>query len=688
MGQTFLVEIGCEELPPKALLKLSQAFTNGIEQGLKQAQLNYGEIRDFASPRRLAVMIADLSEKQRDQVIERLGPGVNAAFDADGKPTPACLGFAKSCGVEVEHLEHLETDKGIRLAYHQEKPGLDATTLLPDIVNQSLQALPIPKRMRWGNVDTEFVRPVHWLLMLWGDQVLDCTLLGCRAGNITYGHRFLAPEAITINHPLEYLQKLKAEGKVIADFAERSMLILNQTNQAVENLGGQALIDENLLQEVTAIVEWPVALAVGFDQSFLQVPSEALISEMQGHQKCFPVMDEDKKLLPYFIAISNIESKNPQQVINGNEKVMTARLSDARFFYENDLKNTLADYRQRLHHVLFKEKLGTLFDKAERIAKLAGFIATQLNSSEALAQQAGQLCKADLMSDMVGEFPELQGIMGSYYAEHEGLPQEVADTMQEHYLPRFSGDNLPSSNTGCAVALADRIDTIVGIFGLNQAPTGDKDPFALRRAALGILRIMIEKHLSLDLHQLIQYANDNYADLPNQNTIADSFAFILDRLRSWYGEQGVTSDVFAAVMAKQPHSPLDFQHRIDAVSQFKHLPESSALAAANKRVSKLLIKEGKEDITRDIQATLLESDDEKNLAELIIAKKQVVDPLYQKAEYTQALTELASLREPVDKFFENVMVMVDDDKIRDNRLALLANLRDLFLHVADISELQ
>lgn len=686
MKNDFLVEIGCEELPPKALQKLSKAFATSIQEQLAQAGIDHGEIKSFASPRRLAVIVFSLEGKQPDQSTEKKGPALAAAFDKEGNPTQACLGFARSCGVDVSELEQMETDKGPRLVFQQKQAGQPTPTLLPEMVNKALQALPIPKRMRWGNYAVEFVRPVHWLVMLWGEDPIACEILGQQASNVTYGHRFLAPEAISINHPKNYATLLKEQGKVIVDFDERMEAIEQQVKSKAAQLDATAIIDSSLLNEVTGIVEWPVPLAVSFDNAFLAVPPEALITAMQHHQKCFPVTDSSNQLLPHFITISNIESKYPEQVIKGNQRVMSARLSDAQFFFENDLKNSLATYHDQLKHVLFKEGLGSLYDRSLRIAKLASYIAKQLHSDQSLAEQAGHLCKADLMSEMVGEFPELQGIMGYYYASD--LPQEVALTMKEHYLPRFSGDKLPTSNTGCAVAIADRLDSIVGIFGINQPPSGEKDPFGLRRAALGLLRIMVEKQLDLDLNHLLQEAHKNYKTLPNATVTQDSFAFILERLRSWYQDQGIPNDVFSAVMAKKPASPLDFQNRINAVNEFRQLPEAKALAAANKRVSKLLIKEGKEDITRHVQGSLLENNNEKQLAKLIHEKRQQVDPLYANADYTQALTQLANLRDPVDCFFDNVMVMADDPKLRNNRLALLANLRDLFLQVADISELQ
>ncbi len=681
----FLVEIGTEELPPKALQKLAQALEHSITQSLAKHELSYDSIKAYATPRRLAVSIKNLEAKQADRTVERRGPALTAAFDADGNPTPACQGFAKSCGVSIDDLQQQTTDKGTWLAYSMAQQGKQTSELMPDILQQAIKQLPIPKRMRWGDFDTEFVRPVHWLVMLFDDTVVPANILGKDADRISHGHRFHASQPISIPHADDY-EALLEQHFVIADFAKRQALIRQQIADAAKTVNGTAPVDAGLLDEVTALVEWPVALVAHFDKEFLSVPAEALISAMHGHQKCFHIQDDNGALLPYFITISNIESQDKQMVIMGNERVMRARLADAKFFYETDLKHPLTDQAQQLSHVLFQKQLGTLAEKTQRIQALAKYMAEQCNANSELVERAAYLCKADLMSDMVGEFPELQGIMGTYYAQHQGEADEVAQAIQEHYLPRYAGDTLPQTHSGSILAIADRIDTLVGIFGINQQPSGEKDPFALRRAALGVLRIIIETPLDLDLQALLRYATQLYADKLSNNDVVDQcYDFIIERLKAWYQEQNINAVVFASVLAKRPSHPLDFQHRVAAVNEFMHLPQAQALAAANKRVSKLLIKEQQQHIDRALQDDLFELPAEKELAHTIINKRQQLAPIFAKADYNTALQELASLQQPVDKFFEEVMVMVDDEKVRRNRLALLANLRDLFLEVADIS---
>ncbi|MBB71803.1 MAG: glycine--tRNA ligase subunit beta [Legionellales bacterium] len=687
--QDFLVEIGCEELPPKALRKLADAFHDGIVNGLNKAELEFTASLAFATPRRLAVLVTQLQATQADRVVERKGPAVKAAFDQDGNPTPAVMGFVKSCGVDVEQLERRATDKGEWLYANIQQTGKTVHELMPDIVNKALKQLPIPKPMRWGNKTTEFVRPVHWALMLYGSDVIAAEILGQTTGNQTYGHRFHHPQGITVKKPADYGSLLEKKGHVIADYDKRRSLIQQQATALASKLNGNAIIEPSLLDEVTGIVEWPVGMSANFAESFLDVPQQALISAMQDHQKCFPVVDGDGKLLPHFITISNIDSSNKDSVIHGNERVMAARLADAEFFYQTDLKLNLNDMAARLSHVVFQAKLGTLEDKCQRLANLGETITEQLQGNVALAKRAGELCKADLVSDMVGEFPELQGIMGEYYALNSGEPPEVAKAIREHYLPRFAGDDLPTDTTGCAIAIADRIDTIVGIIGINKHPTGERDPFALRRAALGLLRIMIEGQLDLDLKALLEQSVALYGDkLINKNTLGDCFEFIIERLRTWYHDQDVDADTFAAVLAKRPSKPLDFHHRIMAVVQFRQLPEATALAAANKRVSRILIKDQEQDSLRNLNQDLFAEQAEISLASLIAEKQQEIAPLYAEANYSEALTRLATLREPVDNFFDNVMVNVEDKQLRNNRLALLASLRDLFLEVADISLLQ
>jgi len=683
--QDFLVEIGTEELPPTLLLKLSNAFGQGIANGLKKAGLEFNETKVYASPRRLAVIVTQLVCEQKDQDIERKGPNIKAAYDKNGKPTRACLGFAESCGTTVDKLKTEKTEKGEWLIFKKRQKGEMTKNLLPNIVNHALKKLPLSKSMRWGEHNTEFIRPAHWVVMLYGDKPINTIILGLKSGRETWGHRFLYNKPIVLKSASDYEKKLASPGKVIASFEERKENIRKQV-VSLARKKGNAIIDEPLLNEVTSLVEWPVALLGSFSKQFLDVPPEALITAMKTHQKCFPLIDKNKKLLPNFVAISNIESKNPKRVIAGNERVILARLSDAEFFYHTDLKHSLESRIEKLKTVIFQKKLGSLFDKATRISNLSEKIAKQINANHTAATRAGLLAKSDLLSEMVGEFPELQGIMGYYYALKDNEPKAVALAIKHQYKPKFSGDTLPDSDTACAVALADRMDTLVGIFGINQPPTGEKDPFALRRAALGVLRIIIEKKFNLDLKDLISNSIKAYkAPLQNSDVSEQLLHFIMERLRALYQEQGIDAHVFAAVHARYPTQPLDFHQRIDAVQQFQKLPEAKALAAANKRVSNILKKQDGISIHNKVNPTLLEKDTEQVLASLLEKKSKEVEDLYKKAEYTKALTTLATLQAPVDAFFDDVLVMTEDEKLRHNRLALLTNLRTLFLHVADIS---
>lgn len=691
MSLPFLVEIGTEELPPKALKSLYQSFADGIESGLRSAGLGFGKIHAFGAPRRLAVLVENLELRQPDQQIEKLGPAVASAFDANGNPTKAAEGFARSNGIEFSQLQRAQTDKGERLAYRSSQEGKFAIDLLPEIVAASLDKLPIPKRMRWGAKRAEFVRPVHWLVMLQGKQVIDAEILGIKAGRDTRGHRFHANRNFSLGNALDYQLTLENEAYVIADFNERRGKIRAQVEAAGKKLDGVAVIDEDLLDEVTGLVEWPVALAGKFEERFLAVPQEALISSMKEHQKYFHVVDANGKLLPHFITVSNIESKDPAKVIDGNERVIRPRLSDAAFFYETDLKTPLAVRREKLKTVVFQEKLGTVFDKTERIAKLAEFIAKKIHSTSdnqdmgAWAQRAGELSKADLVSNMVGEFAEMQGIAGTYYAKHDGEPNEVAEAIREHYLPRYAGDELPATATGAAVALADRFDTIVGIFGIGQPPTGSKDPFALRRAALGILRLIVEKGFDLDLRECLAQAQANYPQLAAQPALVDTvLAYMIERFRAWYEDEKIPVEVFLAVTAKNLSRPLDINQRVHAVHRFSQLPEAEALASANKRVSNILAKADVAQLPA-LNIALLKEAAERELGDQICALAQKAAPLFAQRKYRDGLEQLAGLRASVDKFFDEVMVMVDDEVVRNNRLALLSMLRNLFLEVADIS---
>ena len=687
MSHEFLVEIGTEELPPTALKTLSEAFARSVEQGLTAHKLTFTSSETYATPRRLAVRISGLPAQTPVENVTVWGPPAAIAFDKDGKPTPAALGFANKNGIDPSELTVDNDGKAEKLVCHVKSGGDQTRSLLPAIVNQALAALPIAKRMRWGASRAEFVRPVHWAVMLFDDELIDADILGVTTGRQTRGHRFHHNAEIELSAPSEYSAKLRQSGYVMANFAERRAYIKDQVIAAGETLGGQAVIDSDLLDEVTALVEWPVVLTGNFEERFLEVPAEALVSSMKEHQKYFHLVDAKGTLLPHFITVSNIESTDPAQVIAGNEKVIRPRLSDAAFFFETDKKVSLTQQRERLRTIVFQAQLGTVFDKTERVSALAGYIAGALNADVVLAERAGQLCKADLVSAMVYEFADMQGIAGYYYARNDGEPAEIAAAMQEQYLPRFSGDALPETMTGAIVALADRLDTLVGIFAIGQVPTGSKDPFALRRASLGALRILVEKSMPLDLRDLLTRALANYGELSHgQNAVEVTLNYMLERFKAWYEEASIPSEVFQAVSAKNLSCPLDINNRVYAVSRFYQLPEAAALAAANKRVSNILAKQN-EALTDDVNAALLQEPAEQQLAKELDAMRSRVAPLLAAQDYTATLATLAELRNSVDRFFDDVMVMTDDDALRKNRLALLQQLRALFLEVADISHL-
>ena len=684
----LLIEIGTEELPPKALSSLSLAFEKGVCEGLEKAGLTFGDLRRFATPRRLAVLIHHLPARQPDRQLERRGPALNAAFGPDGKPTKAAEGFARSCGVAVADLQKQETGKGAWLVHLSHEPGVATAGLIPGIVDQALAGLPIPKRMRWGDRDDQFVRPVHWAIVLFGDEVIPATIMGVPSGRETRGHRFHHPQPIRITSPADYARQLTDEGQVIADFAERRDRVRAQAEATAAELGGVAVIKPELLDEVTALVEWPVALAGNFERRFLNVPAEALISTMQDHQRYFPVVDGQGRLLPHFITMTNLESRDPAQVRAGNERVIRPRFSDAEFFWNQDRKQPLAAHMELLKHVVFQQQLGTLDEKSGRVARLARCIAEQIRGNLDWADRAARLAKCDLMTQMVQEFPELQGIMGRYYALHDQESPEVAQALEEHYLPRFAGDRLPATATGRIVALADRLDTLTGIFAIGQAPSGAKDPFALRRAALGVLRILIEGELDLDLLKLLDRAAASFDPaIRAQHAVDMVFAFIMERLRSYYLDQGIRPDTFEAVLDCRPTRPLDFDHRVRAVHAFRDLPEAISLAAANKRIRNILRKVDTV-LPFEVQPDLLLEDAEQALAGQLVELSSEVTPLMEAGLYGEALNRLARLREPVDAFFDQVLVMAEDAAARDNRTALLNELSSLFLRVADFSRLQ
>jgi glycyl-tRNA synthetase beta chain len=685
--ETLLVELGTEELPPKSLKNLAVTFYQQIKDQLDKADLAYDDIKWFATPRRLAVKVTKLVEKQADKQIEKRGPAVNVAFDADGNPSKAAQGWARSNGISVDEAQRLKTDKGEWLLHRATQTGKTVEELIPAMVNFALSKLPIPKPMRWGTTRTQFIRPVHTLTMLFGEKVIAGEILEVNSNNLVTGHRFHHEGLVSLAHADEYEEKLQA-AFVQVDYQQRQDLILAQIHQAAEQLNGEALIDDDLLEEVTGLVEWPVILTGSFDEAFLQVPAEPLIYSMKDHQKYFPVNDKNGQLLNKFIFVTNIESKDPSQIVKGNEKVIRPRLADAEFFFTTDKKKTLASRLESLSSVLFQKQLGTLKEKSERIASLSETIAGKIGENTEQANRAGLLSKTDLMSDMVLEFPQVQGTMGKYYAQNDGEAPEVAQALEDQYRPRYAGDTLPEGNIGCAVAIADKIDSLVGIFGINQPPKGDKDPFALRRAAIGLIRIIIEKQLPLDINDLINESVSLYGDkLSNENVNKQVVEFVLGRFRSHYQEQGISVDVIQAVLANAPTAPLDFEKRIKAVSHFKSLAESATLAAANKRVGNILAK-FKGELYCEFKADLASESQEKALAQAFNEVKTRIAPLMADKNYQAALTELACLKAPIDDFFDNVMVMADDEAVKTNRLTLLNEIRNSFFAIADVALLQ
>lgn len=686
--KTFLVEIGTEELPPKALRSLAESFAANLTAELDAANLAHGAVEWFAAPRRLAVKIANLSAAQADREVEKRGPAIAQAFDAEGKATKAAEGWARGCGITVDQADRLVGDKGEWLVYRAHLKGESAQTLLPAMIATSLQKLPIPKLMRWGDSDVQFVRPVHTVTILLGDELIPAKILGIDAARTIRGHRFMGKPEFTIDNADQYPQILLERGKVIADYEQRKAVIKQGAEQAAAEIGGIADLSESLLEEVTSLVEWPVVLTAKFEEKFLAVPAEALVYTMKGDQKYFPVYDAAGKLLPNFIFVANVESKDPQQIISGNEKVVRPRLADAEFFFNTDRKKRLEDNLPRLETVLFQKQLGTLRDKTDRIQALAGWVAEQIGANVENAKRAGLLSKCDLMTNMVFEFTDTQGVMGMHYARHDGEAEEVAVALNEQYQPRFAGDQLPESQVACALAIADKMDTLAGIFGIGQHPKGDKDPFALRRAALGALRIIVEKNLPLDLQTLTEEAVRLYGDkLTNAKVVDDVVDFMLGRFRAWYQEEGHAVDTIQAVLARRPTKPADFDARVKAVSYFRTLDAAATLAAANKRVSNILTK-SKEALYDQVHASVLKEPSEVKLATHLVVLRDKLEPLFAAGQYQEALVELAALREPVDAFFDGVMVMAEDEAVRINRLTLLSKLRELFLQVADISVLQ
>ncbi|MBF9001059.1 glycine--tRNA ligase subunit beta [Vibrio nitrifigilis] len=687
MAKEFLIELGTEELPPTQLRTLAEAFAANFEKGLKEAELSHQGVKWYATPRRLALKVTDLAEAQSDKVVEKRGPAVSVAFDADGNATKAAQGWARGNGITVEQADRLKTDKGEWLLFKQEVKGQPTQDIIVELAAKALANLPIAKPMRWGNTDTQFIRPVKTLTILMDSDLIEGEILGVKSARIIRGHRFMGEPEFTIDSASQYPAILEERGKVIADYETRKATIIKDSQAAAAKVGGVADLEDDLVEEVTGLVEWPVVLTAKFEEKFLAVPAEALVYTMKGDQKYFPVYDENNNLLPNFIFVSNIESKEPRHVIEGNEKVVRPRLADAEFFFNTDRKQKLVDRLPLLEKAIFQKKLGTIKDKTDRITELAGYIAEQIDADVAKAQRAGLLAKCDLMTSMVFEFTDTQGVMGMHYARHDGEDEQVAVALNEQYMPRYAGDQLPSNGVSAAVAMADKLDTIVGIFGIGQAPKGS-DPFALRRASLGVLRIIVEYGYNLDLVDLIAKTKSLLGDrLTNANVESDVLDFMLGRFRAWYQDEGFSVDIIQAVLSRHPTKPTDFDQRVKAVSHFRDLDAAEALAAANKRVGNILAKFDGE-LAKEIDLALLQEDQEKALAESVTVMTEALEPAFATGNYQEALTQLAALREPVDAFFDNVMVMADDEALKKNRLTLLNNLRNLFLEIADISLLQ
>ena len=684
--ENCLVELGTEELPPKALKSLGEAFATQFEAALTQADLSFDSVSWFAAPRRLAVYVSGLAEGQADKVVEKRGPAVSAAFDADGNPTKAAQGWARGNGIDVADAERLVTDKGEWLLHKAHVPGQSVAELLEGLINQAVSKLPIPKPMRWGNYNTQFIRPVHTLCVLYGSEVVNVSVLGLTSGRVVQGHRFHGEGRFELDHADNYASALEQQ-YVLADFEARKDKVRQQLEDAAQSLSLKPDYNEDLLEEIASLVEWPVVLQAGFDEAFLAVPKEALIYTMKDDQKYVPLLDSDGALSNTFLFVTNIESRDASQVISGNEKVIRPRLADAEFFFNSDKKTTLESRLESLETVLFQKQLGTLKEKSERISALSAFIASQIDANETQAARAGLLAKTDLMSNMVMEFPDVQGVMGKYYALNDGEDAPVAEALYEQYMPRFAGDALPSSGVSASVALADKLDTLVGIFGIGQLPKGDKDPFALRRAAIGVLRIVTELSLPLDLETLVSNAIDVYGDkLTNDETQSQVVDFVLGRFTALLQDQAIAIDVIQAVAARRPTKPADYLARVHAVDKFRALEEAEALAAANKRVANILAKQNVEVTdTVNIDESLLAEEAEKALYVELKAAQKEVDIAVPSQDYTRILTALATLRNVIDNFFDNVMVMADDEAVKNNRLALLSLLRQLFLTTADIS---
>ena len=673
--QDFLLELGTEELPPKLLQKISNALTTNLTDQLSELKLSFGKVESFATPRRLAVLVHDLQLQQDDQTVERKGPALSA-------PDQAVEGFAKSCGVSKQDLSHKAFGKADYYFFTKEQKGLKTTDLLEDVVDTAIKKIPIAKPMRWGNLDFTFVRPTHWLVMMLGSEVVPATVMGLSAGNTTKGLRFTGEQEFGIDNAADYQQTLFDRAQIEVDFDARKQIIRKQVMQVASKSKANAVIDESLLDEVCALVEYPCAFSGGFDQKFLSVPEEALISAMKSHQKYFHMVDDNEKLLPSFISVANIESSDLSVIIDGNERVIRPRLSDSEFFWEKDKAESLESRLSKLNDVLFMKSLGSMGDKVKRIESLSSYIAGVIGANVDYSARAGLLSKSDLVSDMVGEFADLQGVMGGYYALNDGEDESVSIAIREHYHPRFSGDSLPSSREGLVVAIADKLDTITGIYGIGQGPTGSKDPYALRRMALGLLRIMVEGQLNLDLKALIAQSLSLHSSKVDASSADDIYQFMMDRLRAYYKEQKVSAKAFEAVLAVRPESPYDFHRRVEALNLFTQQSESESLIESNKRIANILKEH--DNLGTDVDTSVFVEDAEKALYEAV---SNVAKDLSLSADYEQTMNKLLGLKDSIDSFFDQVMVNTDDEILKRSRLTLLNWVRSLFLSVADISYL-
>lgn len=684
----LLIEIGTEELPPKALKPLATAFAEEIHNGLEKLDLSHGDYQWFATPRRLAVIVNKLVLRQQDHEQIKRGPALKAAYDDEGKPSKALEGFARSCNAGVKELETKETDKGSWLIFRSLVKGQATADLLPQIIDTALARLPIPKRMRWGDGDVEFVRPVHWSIVLLGREIIPCKILNTQSGNETRGHRFHHPKTLKITSASAYVKKLKEKAYVIVDFSERKELIRTMVNNEAIKHGYSAHIDPDLLDEVTSLVEWPVAITGSFDKEFLHLPREVLLATMQDHQKYFPITDSNGQLLANFITISNIESKFTDEIKKGNERVIRPRLSDATFFWQRDCAKPLADYSNGLKGVIYQKKLGTLYDKTDRLIKLSVFIASELGLKHDVVERAASLAKCDLLTDMVGEFPELQGTMGKYYALRSNETEELAKAIEEQYLPRHAGDCLPESDAGKILAIADKMDILSGHFGIGQEPTGDKDPFGLRRAALGVIRILIEGQVAIPLKILVD-GSFSVFDIKIAATNTEVENFIYNRLSGYMKNLGFSALEVESVICKWPQKIHLVPQLLEAVRAFSKLPQAESLVAANKRVVNIL-KQAETNGESFVNANLeiLEENSERELFKILSETSRNAIKLLNDEDFTGYLKSFAILKEPIDNFFDSVMVMVEDDSLRENRLALLTDLRDAMNKVADISRLQ